>query len=45
MPTAIENFDENVVKHCDDRGMDLAMTGFMGHCDDMCMENCDDKSM
>ena len=43
MTTAIENFDEKIVKHCGDTGMELAMTGVMGYCDDMCMENCDDK--
>ena len=45
MTTGIENFDEKFVKHCDDKGMELAMTGVMGHCDDKCMENCDDNSM
>ena len=45
MTTAIENFDENVVKLCVDKGMELAMTVVMGHCDDMCMENCDEKTM
>ena len=45
MTTANENFDENVVKHCDDKGIELAMIGVMGHCDDMCMDNCDDQSM
>ena len=45
MTTVIENFDEKVVKHCDDKGMELAMTGVMGRCNDKCMENCDDKSM
>ena len=45
MTTAFKNFYEKFVKHCDDKGMELAMTGVMWHCDDMCLENCDDKIM
>ena len=43
MTTAIENFDEMVVKHCDDRGTELAKTGVMEHCAHKRMEHCDDN--
>ena len=41
----MEHSDDKLVVYFDDKGMEFAMTGVMGHCDDKCMENCDDKSI
>ena len=42
---AIDNFNVHVVKHCDDKHMELPMSGVMEHHDDKCKEYCDDKSI
>ena len=42
---AIDNFNVQVVKHCDDKRMELPMTGAIEHRDEKCKEYCDEQSI